>query len=267
VSEIQVVGAEAYLAGLNLAHESEECLTHIAQLHHPTHGPLNTFVKYYFEDRGPQKGLINEVCGHILAHQAGLPVPPRPLIVLLPAERIAGMHPAYAARIGREQKAVWATERVSNATMLPHGEDEAAELLREWDSLPDLIAFDSWLVNADRSARNLLRRRNGQFVLIDHGHLAGGALWDADLMWPSQAFRHPFLRQLWDGQVPSKIKQGIMAAADRHADCFVAAEAEIKHWLDVLGVNSRDRIALLDFLKERAEHNPAHMKKILGLLV
>ena len=268
MSEIQVVGAEAYLASLNPTHESEECVTHIAQLHHPTHGPINAFVKYYFEDRGTQKGLVNEVCGHILAEQAGLHVPSGPLIVLLPRERIAGLHKAYAARIGRgEQKAVWATQRVSNATMLPHDEQAAAELLRDWDRLPDLIAFDSWVVNADRSARNLLRRRNGQFVLIDHGHLAGGTLWDADLLSPGQAFHHPFLRQLWDGEVPSEIKQRIMAAADRHADCFVAAETEIKRWLDVLGVNSRDRIALLDFLRERAEYSPAHMKKILGLLV
>ena len=41
--------------------------------------------------------------------------------------------------------------------------------LSRWPQLDTAIAFDAWIANSDRTARNLLFRETGDFVLIDHG--------------------------------------------------------------------------------------------------
>ena len=41
--------------------------------------------------------------------------------------------------------------------------------LGRWPRLDTAIAFDEWIANPDRTARNLLFRETGDFVLIDHG--------------------------------------------------------------------------------------------------
>lgn len=266
MSAIQVVGAEAYLAGLNVVHETDECLTHIAQVHHPAHGSRICYLKYYLDDRAPTKGLVNEVCGYILAESAGLSVPENPLILMMPSERFGEMHRAYARRLPHgSELAVWVTEQVRGQTLPPNME-QAADLLRRWKGLPELIAFDTWVLNADRSASNLLHRRNRDMVLIDHGHLAGSVRWTPDLLQPEADPRHPFLA-LWDGRIPDTINQGIMRAADRHTDCFHQAEAELKRWTSALLDDSEDTIALLGFLNKRADESQDRMRRILRLLV
>jgi len=265
MSAIQVVGAQAYLAGLGVVHESVECLTHLAQVHHPAYGSRDFFVKYYFDDRGP-KGLVNEVCGYVLAENAGLSVPDSSLILMLPVDRLAEAHHAHARRlpIGPEV-AVWATQMVPGP-QLPPNMEEAADVLRNWKSLPQLIAFDTWVQNADRSAGNLIRRGKGDIVLIDHGHLAGSVFWTPELLQPDADPAHPFLA-LWGGGIPDAINQGIMRAAEGHADCFHRAEAELKSLTSALLDDSGDRIAILDFLEKRADGSPDRMRRILRLLV
>lgn len=263
---IQVVGAEAYLAGLNIVQETEECLTHIAQVHHPAHGRCTCYVKCYLEDRGPSKGLVNEVCGYILAEQAGLSVADNPLILVMTPDLLAQMHPRHAARLPRGgDVAVWVTGQVTGQ-ILPADTERASTLLQRWKRLPDLIAFDTWTLVSDRSAGNLLHRRNGDIVVIDHGHLAGSIRWSADLLQPDADPRHPFLA-LWGGELPDSINQGIMRAAEQHVDCFRRAEPQLKHWTGALPVDSRDTMALLDFLKKRADESQDRMRRILRLLV
>jgi hypothetical protein len=265
VSAIQVVGAHAYLAGLNVAHESNECLTHLAQVHHPTHGARDFFVKYYFEDRAP-KGLINEVCGYVLAESAGLSVPENPLLITLPMDRLVEIHGSRARRLSvGPEVAVWATQRVPGL-QLPPGMEQAADVLRPWKSLPELIAFDTWVQNADRNEGNLIRRGRNDIVLIDHGHLAGSVAWTADLLQEDTDQRHPFF-SLWGDRIPNPINQSIMRAAEGHAACFLRAETEMRSWTGTLIDASGDRIALLDFLRKRAAESPDRMRRVLNLLL
>jgi hypothetical protein len=58
-----------------------------------------------------------------------------------------------------------------------------------------------------------------------------------------------------------------MHAAQRLAERFREAESELKHWTNALLDDSRDRIAILDFLEKRAAGSEDRMRKILGLLV
>jgi len=176
------------------------------------------------------------------------------------------MHRAYARKLPKvPEAAVWVTEQDRGQT-LPRNLEQASDFLRRWKSLSDLIAFDTWIQNAERSASNLLRRRNGDMVSIDHGHLAGSVRWTADLLQPDADPRHPFLG-LWGNQIPESINQGIMEAAGRHSKSYQQAEAELKKWAVTLLDDSGDTIAILQFLKKRADDSQDRMKRILRLLI
>jgi hypothetical protein len=265
VSSLLVVPEQAYLGGLNPFRETEDCLTHVAELHHPHHGPGRYFVKHYLEGSSPTKGLVNEVCGYLLAGAAGLPLPDRALLLELPAQRIAEMHPDYAGRIRGERIVVWTTSDTGGEP-LPKDREDAGVLLRPWKQLGDLIAFDSWVLIPDRSAANLARRRNRQIVVIDHGHLAGSVRWVADMLPVADDYRHPFL-DLWrPGQAPDALNQRIIVAAEQHTECLAAVEVELSRLMAPLLADDEDRIALLRFLKERAHSSPARMKRVLQML-
>lgn len=264
-SGIAVVGAGAYLAGIRPVRESGDCVTHLARLRYPAQRPGNFYLKHYLEDRAPaSKGLVNEVCGNVLARSAGLATPVAPLILTLPREHLAGMHPAFAARIS-DPAVLWGTAAV-DGPQLPADPDLAGNLLRRWKQLGDLIAFDTWVV-PDRSPANLVRHRNGEIVLIDHGHLAGSVRWLAELLPTAEERPHRFLA-LWQTQrIPDELNQRIMVAAERHKECFSRAERELNHWLGVLPIDSGDRMALLEFLHKRAGDSDDRMKRVLGLIV
>lgn len=263
--EIHFVREHAYLAGIRTIHESAECLTHLAQLHHPEHGTDQYYLKHYLDGALRSKGLMNEVCGHILANAAGLPLAGHPLLVQLPAELIGDMHPDWAARIGTSSVLAWATLDVGGPA-LPRSGERVDELLRRWGPLGDLIAFDSWVVIPDRSSVNLARRRDRQMVVIDHGHMAGSVFWTSDTLPLHDDRRHPFLSRLWVGQVPEATNQRIIVAAEGQADCLERAEPELIRWADALPGGEGDRIALLEFLNVRAKDSPARMKRVLHLL-
>lgn len=262
--QIHFVREQAYLAGVDAVHESTDCLTHIAEIHHPAHGPGRYYLKHYLEGPRGSKGLANEVCGYILAEAVGLPVPDQALILELPTERIVEMHPQYGAQIRDAKAAVWATLDVGGRP-LPRETDLAAAALRAWTALPDLIAFDSWVVVPDRSAANLARRRNKQLVVIDHGHLGGSICWEPDMLPTDEERRHGFL-DLWGGRVPDEVNQSIIVAAEGHEARLEKAMPELNRFMESLLDSPRDRIALLQFLQERANSSPARMKRVLRML-
>lgn len=265
MATIHFVRQQAYLAGVNPIRESEDCLTHAAVMHHPVHGAARYFVKHYPDGSLPSKGLANEVVGYILAEVAGLPVADHALIVQLPRERIAEMHPAYASRVSGMNVLAWATLDVGGEA-LPRDSDLANVSLRAWKALPDLIAFDSWVVVPDRSPSNLVRRRNRQLVVIDHGHLAGSVCWEGGMLPTFDERRHPFL-DLWRlGQVPSEINQRIIVASEGHTASLARAEPDLNRLMEPLLDRPEDRIALRTFLEERAKSSPARMKRVLHML-
>lgn len=265
MSSILVVpGSAAYLAGLRVVRESTDCLTHVAALHHPVHGPGRYFVKHYLDGPRASKGVANEACGYILGGAAQLSVPDRALILALPRERIAEMHPTYAARLAEATLLAWATSEVEGQA-LQRSSNATDEAIRGWRDIGSLIAFDSWVAIPDRSVANLVRRGR-EFVVIDHGHLGGSVFWEAATLPASDESRHGFL-SLWSpDQAPSEVNQRIIVASERHEACFTQAEAELNKFLPALLTNDRDRIALFGFLRERARSSPARMKRVLNLL-
>lgn len=207
-------------------------------------------MKHYLQGALPTKGLTNEVCGHILAGATGLPVPDQALIVELPAERVAEMHPEYVSRVRGPKVALWATRDVGGRP-LPPDPNLAGPSLRLWPALPDLIAFDTWVVIPDRTAANLARRRNRQLVVIDHGHLAGSVCWEADMLPFSDERPHPFLA-LWH-RTPGEVNQRIIVAAERLEDCLAKAEPELNRFLEPLLDSPRVESPCFGFYKNERQ--------------
>ena len=266
LTDIKVVPAEAYLAGVNVVHENDDCLTHVARVHHPGFGARLFYLKHYPENPLISRGLANEVCGYLLASAAGLPVPSNPLIIALPRERLTEVHPQYAHRLRNDVLFAWATEETGGSP-LPADLEFAGAALRKWQYVGDLVAFDTWAAIPDRTPRNLARRRNRQITVIDHGHLGGSVRWIPDLLPVDEDRRHPFL-DLWpSGQVPDEVNQRIMVAAEQHPACMQRIAPELNHWMGRLMANSGDTMALVDFLTKRADASQARMRRILELLV
>jgi hypothetical protein len=262
---IHLLREQAYLAALNPVRETDECLTHVAAIHHPVAGVGRYFVKHYLEGGRLSRGPVNEICGYLLAAEAGLPVADRALLLVLPADRLREMHPGRAMTAGAANVLAWATADVGGLALPPNSELSDNQLRAAPIAAP-LIAFDSWLVVRDRSAGNLARRRNGQIVVLDHGHLGGSVFWDAEMLPTDDESRHPFLA-LWPaGQIPDEVNQRIIVAAEGHTSCFERALPELNRWMEPLLADARDRIALLRFLQERAISSPARMKRVLQML-
>lgn len=175
------------------------------------------------------------------------------------------MHPQYGERLRDAKILAWASRDVGGRR-LPQDTDLAAGVLRRWSSIAELIAFDSWVVIPDRSAANLTRRGVHDIVLIDHGHLAGSVRWQPDLLPVTEERRHSFL-ELWrPGLPPSEVNQRIIVAAERHEGCLESAMPELSRFVESLLPDPRDRIALQQFLKERAKSSPDRMKRVLQML-
>lgn len=261
---LHLLPEQAYLAALNPIRETDQCLTHIAAIHHPLAGRGRYYVKHYLDAARPSRGLVNEICAYLLAAEAGLPIADHALVLVLPSARLREMHP-YRATSGEAAVLAWATSEVVGAA-LPPSSALSDEQLRESAITAPLIAFDSWLVIPDRSAENLARRRNRQLVVLDHGHLGGSVFWDAEMLPTADERRHPFL-DLWrPGQTPSEVNQRIIVAAEGHASCFDRALPQLNRWMGPLLAETRDRIELLRFLQERAISSPARMKRVLRML-
>ncbi|MGQ0654168.1 MAG: hypothetical protein ACT4P4_18205 [Betaproteobacteria bacterium] len=266
MTSIPIVGDQAYLLGLNPVQETGDCLTHVAGLHHPTHGRAHYFVKHYIDGPGRTRGIANEVCGYLLAEAAGVPLAGPAMLVELPSKRIQEMHPARAAGMPGESVLAWAIEDAGGEA-LPRSIAAAAEPLRRWPFIGALIAFDAWVVIPDRSPENLVRTRSRQIVSIDYGHLGGSLYWQSELLPIHDEARHPFLSLWQPGGVPDEINQRIIMAAEGHAACLERARPQLDQMMEPLLGDAEDRIALLRFLEERARSSPARMKRMLDMLV
>ena len=100
----------------------------------------------------PGYKLVREVVCALAASACGLPVP---------AAAIAQLDDAPFEHDERFGFATLATDAAPIAN-----QDALLERLHQWPQLHAVIAFDEWITNSDRTAKNLLFRGAGDFVLI-----------------------------------------------------------------------------------------------------
>jgi hypothetical protein len=268
MASIDVVqGAGYYRAFLERTKESDECYTHLALIHSTPRGGFTGYVKFYPDDIRKSKGLANETCGYLLAQALGLPIPKYGIILLLEGERLIEAHSSLEdLLVPTVAYPTWVTEQVNGVPIAPN-DNKALEQLIKWPSLPELIAFDDWVINADRSLENILRGKNKQFSAIDFGHIFGGLYWDQDLLTQDWPFRHRFVDELWDGNPPRKVKNQILEAAKQHDSAFSKIRGELDKLLSRLLENQEDKSKLLEFLERRASQSYHRVSKSLGVLL
>lgn len=264
---IAFVGSTGYLAFLERVKESEECYTHVAQVHTTEFGTDIAYIKFYPDEIRDSKGLVNEAIGHLVAKALGVPIPAYGIILLLDRVRLVEAHPALNQLLPSNRMwPAWVSQRVHGVSVR-RPDAKSMELLKKWPLLPRLIAFDDWLLNSDRSLRNLLQQRTGEFVAIDHGHIFGGVRWDQSLLTPDMPFQHPFVMELWNGNPPSDVSSKILEAAQGHHEAYTRMRPDLDDLLDKLLENQGDRNQLRALIEHRAAHSYDRIKKSLGVLI
>ena len=266
MSGIEIVGSTGYQAFLEHVKESEECYTHLGQVHSPIHGTFSGYVKFYPDQFRNSKGLVNEACGHLLAAALDIPVPRYGMLLVLERARLVEAHSALRNLIGSDPYlTTWVTEQARGVPVVERDE-RTIHLLRIWKSLPALIAFDDWVLNSDRSLENLVCDGRSRFTAIDHGHIFGGLRWDSHLLTPDLPIRHPFLAALWQGNPPPQIKSQILEAAERHGPALTRCRPELEVLLGNLLDSQEDRKQVLEFLEHRAARSYDRLRSSLGML-
>lgn len=127
--------------------------------------------------------VLNEISGWLLAKACGLPCPPKAFFIQLPVNSL----PSYNGPQPLPQPdpngyvICFATQAVANTAVRGiYPTELLVKEQSEWPLCDKTIAFDEAIANTDRHLFNLLRRSEGDFVLIDHGFL----LRDANIPYP-----------------------------------------------------------------------------------
>jgi len=268
MASIEVVQSTGYQAFLEPVKESEECYTHLGDIHSTANGTFIGYIKFYPDEIRRSKGLVNEACGYLLAKTLDLPVPPYGMILILEGERLIEAHPSLKKLLAAAALyPAWVTEQVKGVPIVS-SDNKAIESLKKWSSLPSLIAFDDWVLNSDRSLENLVQgRKKGQFTGIDLGHIFGGLYWDRDLLTQDWPFRRRFIEELWGGDPPLQVKYQVLEAAKQHHSAFSNIRAELDKLLSKLLDNQEDKNKLLAFLEHRASQSYDRIMKGLGVMI
>lgn len=267
MASIEIVQSTGYLAFLEPVKESVECYTHLGLIHSTVNGTYSGYIKFYPDELGGSKGLVNEACGYLLAKVLNIPVPRYAMILIVERERLIEAHRGRQKILAVEPSwATWVTEQAKGVPISFHDE-KTLDTLRKWDHLPALIAFDDWVLNSDRSLANLVRGAKGHFTAIDHGHIFGGLRWDRDLLTTDLPFRHPLLVELWGGNPPLAVKSRILDAAQKHQSNFLKIKVDLEDMLENLLDNEADKYQLMSFLEHRANQSYDRLKESLGVLI
>jgi len=122
------------------------------------HGPCGAYLKIL--DR---RKLVIECLASMVGRAHDLPIP-APFLVRVSGHQLQGFDPDYQGlAFGCEESTAPCLER------LTRDREQIARLLRRWKRASDGAAFDSWIGNGDRTAKNILWSDTANYVgLIDH---------------------------------------------------------------------------------------------------
>lgn len=233
--------------------------THLAKMNFGQ-GDEFAYIKLMFLADFPD--LSNEAIGWQLAHACGIPAPERAAIMIGSAEfwkEKLGELPHGCPTEG--DIAAWCVARCNTLeqhTWLNMHNDQAAMALAKSPRGQQILAFYTWLHNADGNPRNLLRLGNGEWAVIDHEFLFNGVLGN----WRKPPIKRDFssppyllerLKALTDkGKISKKASADIRSAMVHHAADHQGAIARALPYL----ADTLDQIEL-----------PIHAKSVLPLIV
>jgi hypothetical protein len=263
----EILDGPCYLAQFEMIRESAECYTHGARVASPLLGRRDVFVKYYVDLGKPNRGLVNEAIGYLLAKASDLPVASDAFIVHVPGQRLLEAHPKLEKIIcTTDLYPCWATSAVEGAVS-KRNQRQVIEALKRWDFCPRMLAFDDWVMNADRTTENVVSSGKKQITLIDHGHIGGSLNWMPDLLASDASIAAQIHRLLWPNGLPKEISNHIVEEARRHEQIFASVRSRVRSVLDLLIEEPDAASAFEAFLQQRANGGYERAKKNHGVLV
>lgn len=270
-SRIALLHHNAYLTELQVVRENPCSLVHTAEVHSPTDGPSQVFIKA-FPSKFEATGLANEIAGYLLACAAGLPVASSACLLLLRTEQLNSVHPDHIASLQNDTglSLVWATRALPGPPLRilhPINEPEFQKRLKKWPLLPSVLAFDDLVANEDRTNDNLVAISNGEFALVDHADIAGGISRLGQFPDPHSSSKNQLLSSVYGTVVPHSVSSGMLLAAESHVAIFGAAKPEIEYWFKLLFNDQTDAQSMLAFLSARAQLSASRVRTQQGLLI
>lgn len=240
-------------------HEGWNCSTHLARIDFGQ-GDEFAYIKLMYLEGVP--GLANEAIGWQLAHAVGIPAPSRAAIMIGSADfwrQTLGKLPPDCPTDG--DIAAWCVARcetVEQHTWLNLDNDAAATALAKSPRGQQILAFYTWLHNADGNPANLLRLGTDDWAVIDHEFLFNGVTGNWRKPPAARRFNDPpymlgRLKALTDkGRISKKANADIRSAIVHYSQAHQGAiGAAIPYVADTL-----EKIEL-----------PQHAKSVLPLIV
>lgn len=219
----------------------------------------------------PVKELANELLAANIALAAGLPVP-TPILAFAPADTGIGVSCPLSDGSGGLVFASADVGGTSVRQMYIAEQNRAtevliAERLAAWSDAGKLYGFDSWIANTDRNSGNLLFGGAGGIWLIDHAHGFTGPAWASDDLDAAEEYANllaAWLTPLLNIDQRAEMARNVGAASDRLGRGLLTRLADTAHIASLL--DAEDRLAVLAFLADRAEHVPRLASRALGFL-
>lgn len=253
--------------------------THIALLNLEEDGePQPCYVKFYPDTLGNgqvHRGLVNEIVGHVIAHQLKASVPDAAGLIVIPSSHLASC-PEWVPKQGLKTMVGWWSRDMSYPSLKAHYNisdrsvnqspalADALDELANSKEVHETIALDNLLANTDRNIGNLLRKARGCYVLIDHGCCLTGEQWYIQTLDPDQRYTN-------------KVKQALQPKSDRlpfNAATLKAHDAMVEHLDDALemlmpwlkmAIDDKEADAVHRFILERG--SPGHFANQIGWMV
>lgn len=241
--------------------------TCIASFHHPDQGSIAAFVKFYHYNKGENRGLANEIVGHLITHALGIGQPNPAFVAEIPLNRLkfTGMpsHWRWLAEVAKTRKTYPAfCTHLANANTPWHsfnGNCDAIKAdVKAWPGHLPAIALDDTIANVDRHWNNLLRTGKSDYLLIDNGKLVAD-FWQKEDLDQTANFTNLLLERIYK-TVPKEIGNALIHYSESHHDAWTKCANEIAYWLPKV-LPAGEAIAFDEFIRGRAQSAP---KRLIG---
>lgn len=235
----------------------------------------------------PNREIVSEALGYVIAKSCGLLVPKTAGIILLQRNQLPSKLLPEIDKItaGTPQQSFfcWFSEDMEfpnikqkhlegvNIPILVTARTlRLARLLRKSADTPKVIAFDEWLANTDRHLGNLLSPGGTRLMLIDHGRILSYPNWSPGGIgsMPCKAENRlgsilARLEPKWYSSLPTKSAM-VMSynsfSVSFRADGETAARDVLKEFFGPADIQS-----IVALLKHR--HDPAAYAKSMGMVI
>ncbi|MEE4463089.1 hypothetical protein V2S84_13450, partial [Azotobacter chroococcum] len=237
------------------------------------------YVKFYpdqNESGREHRGLVNELVGYVLATCMGAQTSRQAGFITLKSSQLA-TRPSWVGE--HEEMVGWWTQDMAFPSLRTYyglsDLDQSAHLIREKlakaaseliasGKAPLIIAMDDLLADVDRNIGNLLRLRNGHYVLVDFGKCLTGDGWIVDDLDPGGSYPNKISAALVPESQRLPFRHAVVKAQESLAENLDQAIKALLKWLP-LAVDAMEAASIENFIRRRAE--PGSLIRRQGLMI